>query len=247
MTFRIGQTAAQQLILDRLAWHANKDDIAWPSVELLMTETPITSPKTISTSIAFWEKAGAITLVQRANQYQRSEYRLNMSASVILTEHPPKITDAAPVILSSASVIPSSAPVIYDPAIKEGTVKEPSIEPSVYLPALEALGDVQGFALTKPIRVQIDQWLKEHDISPDLAETTANAMAGKLEYRRGKWWLGKTSYSGIPRTYYSWLKRGQSDRVNGRHPADRGLITQADIERTQAEDRVRPPPAKVNS
>ena len=263
MTFRIGQTAAQQLILDRLAWHANKDDIAWPSVELLMTETPITSAKTISTSIAFWEKVGAITLVQRANQYRRSEYRLNMSASVILTEHPPKITDAASVILSSASVIPSSASVIYDPAIKEGTVIEPSTEPSVVAsptkrrtprPAWEPpefwipLTALDGYE-SKNFGASASK-LKAASENNGVSPLKVTEMF--VEY----WPTGKALHAWVNPVkalmksldvQISKAKRRGSPSVNGRHPADRGMITQADIERTKAEDKNRPPPAKVNS
>ena len=233
-------------VLKSLAYHAHKDGTgARPGIPLICFESGL-QERGVQQSLRELESKGIIrpTSEPKGGRGNRTEYQLmielNPAPETPFTGRGKEETPHLTAVKGA-----------YDDTSSRAGVAPPHprtvIEPSVYLPAFEALGDVQGFALTKPLQAQIGQWLKDHDISSDLAESTANAMAGKLEYRRGKWWLGKTSYSGIPRTYFAWLKRGQSDRSNGRRPVDPGMITEEQARQINLEGKNRPPPAKVNS
>jgi len=116
-------------------YHNQASNVAWPSQKMLGDdcEMPV---RTVQWCLAALEKQGFITIVQKGNQYQPTQYRLNMDVAVA--------QDCEPAISGPASIAPSLVNP-QDGAVnpQDGTSEpassprsnqqEPTIEPIVLL------------------------------------------------------------------------------------------------------------------
>jgi len=87
-------------------------------------------------------------------------------------------------------------------------------------------------------------------VSPQIAEDAANAMAGKLEHRGNAWFYGKVKYTGIVRTFYSWvgqrLATPQPPSTNGRRRGiDADIGTHDEFVKVNKDNERRGPLPKV--
>ena len=257
----LGLPLAPGAVLKSLAYHAHQDGTnARPGMQRICLESGL-AERAAQRALQDLETNGLIERVtdNRGGRNHMTEYRLLMAENPVPkdvlnpvfrtpfipakprisgqeTPHMGTLNPASKDIPSRAGVVPPPPRTSIEPQI-EGVWSKAG----VYV----ALSDIQKYSVTAKDQALIDQWLDNHEYSPDTAEAAASAMASKIEFKNGKWFAGKYSYSDIPRAYYGWVRREArftpSPSLNGRD----GMGTAEQFKRNAGEQARRKPLPKV--
>ena len=212
---------SQKLLLMVLAdYHDDERGYAWPSQKRLSNdcEMPI---RTVKWCIAKLESDGFITTLQKGNQYQPSQYRLNLNTLVAPAQaHEGAISEGAIIALSGEGAVIRKVKGQYQAS--EGatpritSLQEPPIEPPLIIRRWVEifLQNSQRFAYPS------EKWISaiEAEYSAKLnLELEALSCAEWL--RTDKKGLGRVDFK---QTFYNWLKRSSNNsQSNGHTPLTR--------------------------
>jgi len=216
-------------VLKSLAYHADKKGFnARPGIKRICFEAGL-AERAVQKNLRLLEMNGLIERTKhgQGGRQMRTDYRLLMDENPVpetpfLTTH----RDKPRISRQETPSLATRNPASHDIPIKEGTVIEPSIEPSITLPALsapafyDALLELPTF--DEPLAKCV-QWIEANDVSAARAEETALAMVARLTWNDKKSRYeyldagGKTrTYTAVWPTFRSWAKR-EPLSTNGRY------------------------------
>ena len=211
---------AQKLLLMVLAdYHDDERGYAWPSQKRLSDdcEMPI---RTVKWCIAKLESDGFITTLQKGNQYQPSQYRLNLNTLIALSQaHEGAISESAMVAPTSEGAVIRKVKGQY--RASEGVapritnLQEPPIEPPHIIRWVEIfLQNSQKFAY--PPEKWISTIEAEYNTKLNLELEALSCAEWLRTDTKGR---GRVDFK---QTFHNWLKRSSNNnQSNGHTPLTR--------------------------
>ena len=176
--------ASKSVLLILGEYHDDERGYAWPSQKRIADDLEITV-RTVRSALSWLERSKLITVLQKGNQFQPTQYRLNFDISDTRI-HAGEIRGqekVSPAPEGEVSGIEHGQPTSLEAEILANTsLQEPSIEPSEYINILRG---IEGWsARGEPHMRTLLLWKNRNGISDEQMERSATGLAASLSVKK---------------------------------------------------------------